>query len=69
MNNQVRKNIVLKLDFLPEGDYEAESWADAKNADKEPAELDHLKQTVKNGDDFKVSVARNGGCVTVIKRK
>jgi alpha-glucosidase len=69
MNNQVRKNVVLKLDFLPEGTYEAESWEDAKNADKEPAEIVRLKQKVKNGDDFKVSMARNGGCVTVIKRK
>jgi alpha-glucosidase len=69
MNNSTGKSIELKLDFLPAGNHEAESWSDAKNSDKEPMEIKKSIQTVKPGDKIKISMAKNGGFVAVIKRK
>ena len=39
MNNSVGKSVELNLSFLIAGNYEAETWSDAKNSDKEPKEL------------------------------
>jgi alpha-glucosidase len=69
MNNSIRKNIEIKLDFLPAGIYDMEIWADSKNADTEPTAIQKKKQTVKNGDNIKIDLAINGGYVaTLIKR-
>jgi alpha-glucosidase len=69
MNNRVGKSVPLKLDFLPAGDYEAEIWADAKNSDKEPMEIKKTTKSVKSGDEIKVTMAKNGGFVALVKRK
>jgi alpha-glucosidase len=69
MNNSVGKKISLALDFLPEGTYEMNVWADGKNANKDPKELQLKKQTVKKGDSLKIELANNGGFVATIKRK
>jgi alpha-glucosidase len=69
MNNSIGKSIPLKLDFLPAGDYEAEIWADAKNSDKEPMEIKKTIKSVKSGDEIKVTMAKNGGFVALLKRK
>jgi len=68
MNNSVGKNVELSLSFLPAGNYEAETWSDAKNSDKEPKELKKTIQVLKSGI-MKVTMAKNGGFVAVIKRK
>jgi len=69
MNNSIGKKISLALDFLPEGTYEMNVWADGKNANKDPKELQLKKQTVKKGDSLKIELANNGGFVSTIKRK
>jgi len=69
MNNSVGKKINITLDFLPEGTYEMSSWADGKNANKDPKELQLKKQTVKKGDVIKIELANNGGFVATIKKK
>jgi alpha-glucosidase len=69
MNNSTGKTVPLKLDFLPAGNYEAEIWSDAKNSDREPMETKKSKQAVKPDAELKVPMAKNGGCVIVIKRK
>jgi len=69
MNNSVGKKISLALDFLPEGTYEMNVWADGKNANKDPKELLIKKQNVKTGDVIKIELANNGGFVATIKRK
>jgi alpha-glucosidase len=69
MNTRVGKSVPLKLDFLPAGDYEAEIWADAKNSDKEPMEIKKTTKSVKSGDEIKVTMAKNGGFVALVKRK
>jgi alpha-glucosidase len=69
MNNSIGKSIELKLDFLPSGNYEAETWSDAKNSDKEPLEIKKSIKSVNSGDGLNVIMAKNGGFVAVIKRK
>jgi alpha-glucosidase len=69
MNNRIGKSVTLNLDFLPAGSFEAESWSDTKNSDKEPMEIKKSIQQVKSGGELKVTMAKNGGFVAVIKRK
>lgn len=69
MNNSVGKSIELNFGFLPVGNYEAETWADTKNSDKEPKELKKSIVLIKSPGTIKVTMAKNGGFVAVIKRK
>lgn len=68
MNNSKGKEIELKLDFLDEGGYEIEMWADSKKADKFPMEIQKKIKNVHNGDSIKVVLADNGGFVGVITK-
>jgi alpha-glucosidase len=68
LNNRTGRSIELKLDFLPSGNYEAETWADTKLSDKEPKDIKKSLVPVKSGS-LKVTMAGNGGFVAVIKRK
>jgi alpha-glucosidase len=67
MNNSIRKNAEINLDFLPSGNFEAEMWADTKNSDKVPAEIKKSLRKVKNIDTFKIEMAKNGGFVAIFK--
>lgn len=67
MNNSSGKTIELKLDFLPAGNYLAEVWADTKNSDKVPIEIKKSTLTFKGRDILKVTLAKNGGWVGVIR--
>ena len=69
MNNSKGKSIELKLNFLPAGNYEANTWSDTKNSDKDPKEIKTEKKSVKTGDVIKVTMSKNGGFVAVLKRK
>jgi alpha-glucosidase len=69
MNNRIGKIVNLDISFLPAGNYEAETWSDAKNSDKEPKELKKAFVTIKSPGIFKVIMAKDGGFVAVIKRK
>jgi alpha-glucosidase len=69
LNNSIGKSIDIKLDFLPAGSYEMEIWADAKKSDIKPMELKEMEQSTKSGDSIKVTMAKNGGFVALIKRK
>ena len=69
MNNSTGKTVELNLSFLPAGNYEAETWSDTKNSDKEPKELKKGIISIKSPGTFKVTMAKDGGFVAVIKRK
>lgn len=69
MNNSTAKTVELNLSVLPAGNYEAETWSDAKNSDKEPKELKKGIISVRSPGAFKVTMAKNGGFVAIIKRK
>ena len=57
------------MNFLPAGNYTIEMWADTKKSDKEPTDLKKSEKSVKSGDTIKVTMAKNGGFVAVIKSK
>jgi len=65
----VGKRVELKLDFLSEGSYMAEVWADSKNSDKIPSEIKKTTESVKDKDILKIILAKNGGWVGVIRKK
>ena len=69
MNNSVGKTVELNLGFLPAGKYEAETWRDTKNSDKEPKELKKAIFAIKSPGTLKVTMAKDGGFVGVIRRK
>ena len=69
MNNSVGKTVELNLNFLPSGTYEAETWSDTKNSDKEPKEIKTAVVAIKSPGTFKVTMAKDGGFVAVIKSK
>jgi alpha-glucosidase len=69
MNDTIAKTVEIRLDFLPQGKYEIESWADTKNSDKDPADIKKSTGIVASTDRIKVAMAKNGGWVGVIKSK
>jgi alpha-glucosidase len=69
MNNSVGKSVEITINFLPAGNYEAEVWTDTKNSGKEPKELKKGVLKIKQGSPLKVTMAKNGGFVAVIKLK
>jgi alpha-glucosidase len=68
MNNSIKKSIEVKLDFLQEGKYEMEIWADSEKSDKQPMELQKKKQIINKGDTLKIDLSTNGGYVATIKK-
>ncbi len=68
LNNSIGKNLEIKPGFLPEGSYEMIIWADAKDSDKNPTNLQMKKQTVKSGAIIKVYLANNGGFAATLKK-
>lgn len=68
MNGSFEKSVYLTLNFLQPGNYEAEVWADTKNSDKEPKELKKMVIKIKQGVPVKVTMAKNGGFVAIIKK-
>jgi alpha-glucosidase len=69
LNNSIGKTIELSLASLPAGNYEAETWSDTKNSDKEPKELKKAIVLIKSPGTYKVTMAKDGGFVAVLKRK
>lgn len=69
MNNSKGKSVDIKLDFLPQGNYEADTWADTKKSDKDPKDIKISKQSVEAGTILKITMSDDGGFVAVINRK
>ena len=69
MNNSIGKSVELNLSFLPEGSYEAETWSDSKKSDTEPKDIKKSTLTLKSPGSFKVTMAKDGGFVAIIKKK
>jgi alpha-glucosidase len=69
MNNSTGKSIELKTGFLPAGNYEVQTWTDTRNSDKDPKDIKIEKKSFRAGESIKVTMAKNGGAVMVLKRK
>jgi len=68
MNNSVGKTVEINLSFLPAGSYSAETWTDTKKSDAEPKDLKKDTRTIKSGEILKVTMAKNGGFVAILKK-
>jgi alpha-glucosidase len=69
MNNSIGRIIEVKLDFLTAGNYTIEMWADTGKSDKEPMDIKKSAKSIKSGETIKITLAKNGGFVAVIKSK
>lgn len=69
MNNRQGKSVNIKLDFLPQGDYIAETWADTRKSDNDPTDIKVSKRSLKQGGSLKVTMADNGGFVAVFRKQ
>jgi alpha-glucosidase len=69
MNNSVGKTVDVSLNFLPGGNYMIEMWADTKKSDKEPMELMKSEKSVKSGETIKVTMAKDGGFVGIVRQR
>ncbi len=69
MNNSKGKAIELNLDFLPEGEFELNSWADAVNANAKPTNIKQKTQSVNREDSLEIKMADNGGFAATITLK
>ncbi len=66
MNNSKQRTIKVNLSFLPQGKYQLEYWADAKNANKEPTGLVKKTVTVDSRKPLTVKMANAGGYAAII---
>ncbi len=69
MNNQVGKQVMIPTGFLPEGEYDLESWSDTKKSDTLPADVLKKFSKIKAGEPLKITLAKNGGYTGVIRKR
>lgn len=63
LNNGTARTLNLKLDFLGDGQYRAEIYTDAADADKNPNHLNKEVRTVTRKDRVELPLAADGGSV------
>ena len=70
LNNSIGKDIELGTEFLT-GDrgYEIETWGDTRRSDSDPKDLRIARKGLRQGEKIKVTMAKNGGFVGVIRMK
>ncbi|HZP01712.1 MAG TPA: glycoside hydrolase family 97 protein [Terriglobia bacterium] len=65
MTNWEARNLELSLDFLEQGEYEAEVFADGANADRDATSLSISKKRVRSVDKLNVHLAPGGGLAVI----
>lgn len=65
MTNWDARDLELSLDFLGQGEYEAQIFADGANADQDATRLSISKKRVKSGDRLNVHLASGGGLAVI----
>ena len=63
LNKNAAYNIKTSLSFLPAGEYTAEIYSDAPDADKDPNHLVKVAQKVNNQSIINTDLAAGGGQV------
>lgn len=67
MTDWTRRTLQLKLDFLPEGEYELHAWSDGVNAERNGRDFRRSVQQVKRGAVVQAELAPGGGWAGWIK--
>ncbi len=65
LNNSFAKDMNIKLDFLPEGNYEITEYKDVENA---ATKVDITKKTVKAGSSIGIRMLSGGGFAAIIRQ-
>jgi len=68
LNDGTARTLNLKLDFLGEGEYRAEVYTDAPDAEKNPNHLSKEIRTVTRKDKIELPLAVDGGAVLRISK-
>lgn len=68
LNDGTARTLNLKLDFLGEGEYRAEIYTDAPDAEKNPNHLSKEIRTVTRKDKIELPLAVDGGAVLLISK-
>lgn len=68
LNDGMARTLNLKLDFLGEGEYRAEIYTDAPDAEKNPNHLSKEIRTVTRKDKIELPLAVDGGAVLRISK-
>lgn len=69
ITNSSARDMALKLDFLPEGQYTADLYADAPDVDQNPNHLTRQTRTVSRTDVLTLKLAPGGGQVMRLRRQ
>ena len=69
MTNWTPRDITIPLSFLGEGQYEADIFADGRNAQKEATDYKHTSQTVTGKESLSIRLASGGGWTAIFKGK
>lgn len=69
LTNSTARDVSLKLDFLPEGTYTAEIYADAPDVAQNPNHLTQQTRTVNRTDVLTLKLAAGGGQVMRLRKK
>ncbi|MBC7920166.1 MAG: glycoside hydrolase family 97 protein [Ferruginibacter sp.] len=68
ITNWTAREVPIRLDFLPDGAYSAELYADAPDADQHPNHLTQQTRTVRRADTLTVQLAAGGGQVMRLRK-
>jgi alpha-glucosidase len=68
INSGVGREVVLRLDWLPPGKYEATIYGDAADAGAYPNHLVRESRTVNAGDSVVLRLAPGGGQVMRLRK-
>lgn len=68
LNDWTGRELEVTLDFLGEGEYEAEIFMDGVNADRWGEDYRLEKKTVRKGDVLPVKMANGGGWAAIIRQ-
>ena len=68
LNDGTARTLNLKLDFLGEGEYRAEVYTDAPDAERNPNHLSKEIRTVTRKDKIELPLAVDGGAVLLISK-
>ncbi|MBK7213081.1 MAG: glycoside hydrolase family 97 catalytic domain-containing protein [Bacteroidales bacterium] len=63
------RDLVLKLDFLPEGNYTLEYWSDGPNAERKGEDYTHASMTVSRNMELKLHLAPGGGYAAILRKQ
>jgi len=68
INNHSARRIDVPLEFLGDGDYEAEIFSDAKDTNVNPNHLNQETKSVSKNDRLSIQLAAGGGVAIHFKR-